>query len=145
MPRQSPLHTAAESGDVAAVQAELAKGEGTEVLNDGFNETPLHRAAVKGQINTALELLRAGASLTAKRTGGFTPLHMSETVEMAKMLLDHGADRTVKANVRPAPAPGRAPPGGSARPCPIPAIDKPFLCFAERKAARPARGGRCES
>ena len=46
MPRQSPLHTAAESGDVAAVQAELAKGEGTEVLNDGFNETPLHRAAV---------------------------------------------------------------------------------------------------
>lgn len=101
--RSTPLHSAAESNDVAAVRAELAKGVSTEIRNAGFEETPLHKAAVKGNVAVAEELLRAGADIAAVRSGGFTPLHMSETVEIAKLLLDHGADKSAKASVSQAP------------------------------------------
>jgi hypothetical protein len=101
--RGTALHSAAECNDLAAVRVELAKGVSTEVRNAGFEETPLHKAAVKGSVEAAGELLRAGADIAAVRSGGFTPLHMSETVEMAKLLLDHGADKTAKASVSQAP------------------------------------------
>lgn len=101
--RSTLLHSAAESNNVAAVRAELAKGISTEVRNAGFEETPLHKAAVKGSVAAAEELLRAGADVAAVRSGGFTPLHMSETVEIAKLLLDHGADKSARANVSQPP------------------------------------------
>jgi ankyrin repeat protein len=112
------LHSAAESNDVETVRAELAKGVSTGVRNDGYLETPLHCAAIKGSAAAALELLRAGADLTATRSGGFTPLHMSETVEIAKMFIDHGADKTTKASVSPEPCsrPVWPPPAFARRP-----------------------------
>ena len=44
--QRQPIHDAAERGDLAAVRAELAKGVSTEVQDEGYCQTPLHRAAI---------------------------------------------------------------------------------------------------
>ena len=69
MPGQrQPIHDAAERGDLAAVRAELAKGVSTEVQDEGYCQTPLHRAAIKGEVEVVLELIKANANLEAKRS-----------------------------------------------------------------------------
>lgn len=89
------LHAAAESGDLFAVRAELAKRKDQRSAPDqrtaGYNETALHRAAVKGHMDVVNELLAAGADINAVRSGGFTPLHLAETVSVAEALLKGGA------------------------------------------------------
>ena len=59
------------------------------------------KASIKGHAPIVRELLRANADIQAARSGGFTPLHMAETREVAKLLLDHGADPTARSTVRP--------------------------------------------
>ena len=43
-------------------------------------------------------LLAANANLQAKRSGGFTPLHTAQTTEVARLLLDSGADPSAMAD-----------------------------------------------
>ena len=99
------LHQAADRDDVAELKEEILKGGNIESLTPGYQETPLHRAAFAGAHACAKELLRAKADVNAKRAGGFTPLHLTQTVEVARLLLDAGADREAVANVRESPRP----------------------------------------
>jgi ankyrin repeat protein len=74
------------------------QGTSPNVVNQGYLETPLHRAAIKGDVAIVQELLRANANIQAQRSGGFTPLHTAETNEVARVLLDHGADPSAVAD-----------------------------------------------
>ncbi|HXI50745.1 MAG TPA: ankyrin repeat domain-containing protein [Candidatus Saccharimonadales bacterium] len=56
-----------------------------------------HAAARLGLIDKLRELLRADAELVRARGGdGQTPLHFASTIEIADLLLDHGADIDVR-------------------------------------------------
>ena len=101
MPSKTALHDAAERGDLDRLKAEIAAGADIEARNQGFRETALHKASIKGHAPIVRELLGANADIQAARSGGFTPLHMAETREVAKLLLDHGADPTARSTVRP--------------------------------------------
>jgi uncharacterized protein len=59
-----------------------------------FGDTPLHVAAVWGDVDAGKILLNAGADINARGEDGYTPLH--EAVEQGKqdfvsLLLAHGA------------------------------------------------------
>ena len=83
--------------DVEELQAEIMKGGDIESLTQGFRETPLHRAAFGGASDCITALLHAKADINAMRSGGFTALHLAETAEVARILIDYGADKEAKA------------------------------------------------
>jgi ankyrin repeat protein len=69
-----PIHDAARKGDVKKVQALLAADP--KLVNDKDNQgdTPLHLAALHGQLEVAKVLIDAGANVNAKNNyGPFTP------------------------------------------------------------------------
>jgi ankyrin repeat protein len=69
-----PIHDAARKGDVKKVQA-LLQGD-PKLVNDKDNQgnTPLHVAALHGQLNVVQALLDAGADVNAKNNfAPFTP------------------------------------------------------------------------
>ena len=90
MADRTPLHDAAEAGDMWAVRDEIARGADLEALTAGYKETPLHRASVKGHADAVQALLDAGADVNAERAGGFTPLHLADNVRVAELLLRAG-------------------------------------------------------
>src|ERR1700678_1214299 len=69
-----PIHDAARKGDVKKVQALLQSDP--KLLNDKDNlgDTPLHVAALHGQLNVVQALVAAGADVNAKNNyAPFTP------------------------------------------------------------------------
>lgn len=61
-------------------------------------DTPLHIAAINGNLRAIVLLLAEGAELNARGEGGMTPLHYAvqmQQVEAIKILLEHSADYTV--------------------------------------------------
>ncbi|KAI8489949.1 BRCA1-associated RING domain protein 1 [Branchiostoma belcheri] len=57
-------------------------------------ETPLHLAAIKGDAETVLHLLKEGADPNVRDNAGWTPLHEASNhghTHVAEVLLDHGA------------------------------------------------------
>ena len=68
-----PIHTAAENGDLAGVQAELDKGANVNAKNQN-GATPLHRAAWFGHKEIVELLIANGADVNARDDGGATPL-----------------------------------------------------------------------
>ncbi|XP_078656243.1 uncharacterized protein LOC144902593 [Branchiostoma floridae x Branchiostoma belcheri] len=57
-------------------------------------ETPLHLAAIKGDTETVLLLLKEGADPNVRDNAGWTPLHEASNhghTSVAEVLLDHGA------------------------------------------------------
>ena len=91
-----PIHDAAQTGDLAGVQAELDKGvDANEVDRSFFNLTPLHWAISKG---VAELLISEGADVNAITLEGSTPLHFAAWngfTEIAELLIDNGADLNV--------------------------------------------------
>ena len=91
-----PIHDAAQTGDLAGVQAELDKGvDANEVDRSFFNLTPLHWAISKG---VAELLISEGADVNAITLEGSTPLHFAAWngyKEIAEILIDNGADLNV--------------------------------------------------
>ena len=71
-----PIHDAAESGDLAGVQAELDKGADVNA-KDYRVMTPLHYAAANGHKEIAELLIEKGADVKAKDEGGKTPLDVA--------------------------------------------------------------------
>ena len=67
--------------------------------NARFNNTPLHRAALEGNLDLVISLVNSGANINAVNTVGKTPLHMAAGrghTEIVKYLIDHGADVKAK-------------------------------------------------
>jgi len=94
-----PIHTAAEFGSLAGVQAELDKGVNVNVKDIRFGWTPLHRAAQYGRKEVAELLIDNGADVNAKDDGGMTALHStldSGHKEIVELLIANGADVNVK-------------------------------------------------
>lgn len=66
---------------------------------DSTGDTPLHIAAIWGDVEAIDVLLEAGADIDAKGDMGCTPLHYAigqKKVEAAKRLISHGASLDVK-------------------------------------------------
>jgi ankyrin repeat protein len=96
---RTPLHIAAESGDVAAIQQLLDRGadinvtvRSTEYENSDWGDTPLHLASRNGKMDAAKFLIARGANLNLANDRGVTPLHLAtHSPEIAQLLLASGA------------------------------------------------------
>jgi len=97
-----PIHTAAKTGDLAGVQAELDKGADVNAMaSKGW--TPLHYATQRGHKEVAELLIAAGADVNAKDEDGVTPLHdavYEGYKEIAELLIANGADVNAKSRGR---------------------------------------------
>ncbi|KAG7383552.1 hypothetical protein PHYPSEUDO_003589 [Phytophthora pseudosyringae] len=83
--------TAASDGDLTGVQDFLASG-GDANAKDENGYTPLQAAVSYSHMELVVFLLASGADVKLGDNEMDTPLHRCETVECAKLLLDHGAD-----------------------------------------------------
>jgi len=103
---RSPLHRAADVGDVAQVKKLIAQGCSVN-LRDAYMSTPLHEAARldqnveledKGYRSRKLEIAKLlvdkGADVNARDESQATPLHDAaiDFTECARLLVDHGAN-----------------------------------------------------
>ena len=68
------LHSAALSGDVAAIRALLAGGADVNARGEN-GVTPLHQAVLSGDISAIRALLAGGADVNARGEDRVTPLH----------------------------------------------------------------------
>lgn len=96
------LHLAAFFGGGPAVRVLLGAGASADA--DGDNDLqvrPLHSATAARDHDAVLALLEAGADPNVRQQGGFTPLLAAahaDDPEMTRMLVEHGADRTLAAD-----------------------------------------------
>jgi serpin B len=74
--KTTPLHQAAQRGDVGEVQALVAAGADVNA-KDRRGRTALHVAALEGKQGVVQLLLAQGADVKAKDSGGCTPLHLA--------------------------------------------------------------------
>lgn len=94
---ETPLHLAAESGDVNLVRLLLDHGADVNARAHSFENQPggsaLHMAAAAGNLDVARLLLDRGANVNLQSSGAMTPLHSSmKHPTMVKLLIDRGAD-----------------------------------------------------
>jgi uncharacterized protein len=64
-----------------------------------FGSTPLHIAAIRGDVSVIRALLEAGADIDAPGEDGYTPLHDSVLQghqEAVRFLLERGASREIR-------------------------------------------------
>ena len=91
-----PIHDAARTGNLNAVQTELDKGVDVNEADINFyNLAPLHYAAIHGQKEIAELLIAAGADVSANTTTRGTPLHLvafEGHKEIIELLIAEGAD-----------------------------------------------------
>ena len=112
----TPLHWASERGYVEVVRVLLKHGADASAQAKN-NFTPLHWASKRGDVEVARVLLEHGADASAQDMNGSTPLHVAlqclcsttsnnhfsywrtssfEYLEVAQVLLEHGADLNIK-------------------------------------------------
>lgn len=84
----SPLYMA-KTGEVAELL--IKNGANINEINDD-GETPLYWASVKNRVDVAGVLIKHGADVNIVDYGGCTPLGAAESVEMAELLVQNGAN-----------------------------------------------------
>ena len=84
------IQTAAGDGDLEAVKRFIANGKSVND-QDGNGYSALHAACSYGQVEVAKYLLDNGAEPCLRDEDGDSPLHMCESPECAKLLIEHGA------------------------------------------------------
>lgn len=101
------LISAAGRGDLAAVEAELARDPTLARVSNETGDTALHHAARNGHVDVVRALLAAGADADAVRGDGYRPVHsalmpnwffrvaLGRRVEIAELLLSRGARYTI--------------------------------------------------
>lgn len=125
-----------EKGDMFAVRQSVARDPAALLARtQGYEETPLMRAAVKGHNDVLDYLLSVGAEVGAQRSGGFTSLHLAANVGVAESLLRHGADRTLESSGGKSPTEHCA--GGAAVQQFIGAFESSLIGSAARSAPAP--------
>ncbi|CEG37452.1 FOG: Ankyrin repeat [Plasmopara halstedii] len=87
--------TAASDGDFESIKSFLASG-GDVNAKDENGYTPLQAAVSYNHMELVIFLLASGADVTLGDNDLDTPLHRSETVECAKLLLEHGANMNAR-------------------------------------------------
>ena len=96
---RTPLHIAAERGDVAKMQELVDKGanvnapvRSSEEMNSDWGDTPLHLAVRDGKIDAVRYLISRGADVKAANDRGVTALHLaSHHPQVAEALIAAGA------------------------------------------------------
>ncbi len=91
----TPLHKAAEGGDLAEVNRLLDSGAKVDARDPREDLTPLGWAAAVGNVEVANALIARGADVNATSKQGFTPLHNAayfHRQEMTALLLSKGAN-----------------------------------------------------
>ncbi|CAG8510565.1 3433_t:CDS:2 [Paraglomus occultum] len=86
---------AAGEGDFDCVKEYISSGVSVNA-QDAFGYSPLTAAVSYNHIQIVEYLLSQRADINIRDMDGDTPLYAAETVEMAQLLLAHGADPTVK-------------------------------------------------
>jgi ankyrin repeat protein len=98
---------AAGRGDLAGVEAELARDRALARAGNETGDTALHHAAKNGHLRVVRTLLAAGANADAVRGDGYRPVHcalmpnwffqvaLGPREEIAELLLSHGARYTI--------------------------------------------------
>ena len=90
----SPLHTAAETGDISTLQTIIDTGADPN-SSDEEGVTPLRWAADRGAPEIAQALIDASADPNSRYEDGTTPLHWATergATETAQALIEAGAD-----------------------------------------------------
>jgi ankyrin repeat protein len=93
------LHRAAGSGDLEEMKTLIEEGLPIDAFDD-LSRTPLHYAAIEGHIPAVRYLIDAGANVNAHEEDRIGETALGEvaancTVEMAKILIEAGADPTI--------------------------------------------------
>ena len=94
-PRSGEIHAAVRSGDLAKVQALVARDPKVVNEKDAQGRTPLHFASAIGNMEIVRYLIAGGADVRATDPDGFTPLHWAAyegKADAAKALIAAGAD-----------------------------------------------------
>jgi len=87
------VHKALKIGDVDTAMAMLkADPDLIHSQDEHYYKTPLHIAADLGYVSITEWLLQHGADVNAKAYNDFSPLHLSESGTIARILIEHGAD-----------------------------------------------------
>jgi hypothetical protein len=93
------LLSAVADGDAVAVAALLASGTRADAMLSRGGETPLMRAAARGDVEVVRALLDAGADVNAERADGFTPLILAVFFGhegVVRLLVERGADASAR-------------------------------------------------
>jgi ankyrin repeat protein len=97
---QERLHIAAQDGDKQMVETLLEQGRNPNTFDD-LGLTPLHLAAKAGHLEIVKCLVKSGADVNAHDESHIVNTPLGEiagncSYEMAKLLLDLGANPTIK-------------------------------------------------
>jgi uncharacterized protein len=90
----TPLHIAADIGNLKIIESLIDKGASFEQLNND-GHTPLHIAAKRANIQALQYLLDIGANINARDDEGNTPLHLAARAgyqDCVEILVGYGAD-----------------------------------------------------
>jgi ankyrin repeat protein len=94
--RAGEIHDLLKARETEKAKALLAKHPEMKSTRDGMKQTPLHVAADYGQVEIVKLLLEQGAEVDARAYNEFTPLQLTESPEVVKLLIAHKADVDVK-------------------------------------------------
>ena len=104
---------AAQLQQLLAAEPQLLTFAGAGTPDQVIGNAATHWAASKGHVAALEVLLRAGADVHARNNGDSTPLHcaaLSNQLDCAAVLLRHGADAQLQAELAtPSPSPDPSP------------------------------------